>query len=528
MHIPIEYIIPTLVGIYRLITGTPTVIPADVPSLYCGGLIGPIGASCDMTTNRCVKTLPGLPSFVTEHDCSASAIEATATEYDRLRQLVLKNLRPSDSAGRSSTSHSLEILEHLSLSYSEFLKKAPPASTKIKYSDIGLYKHDFQGSFDSIKAMVDIYLTIPGVKWVGALPTLHIVSEMEPHGGWLRGPNPNAIREARLRRSVNEAPPVSRNLEKVFVYRQARDHLPFGYDDFLEYDLAVRGAVNEITEYRNENPGNDENACEWLLGMYLEMVKSSYASRPKLAPIENELGFDFDDGFRRLIAPPTLVPHPYPSPVTNFITENLVGGPLYLMPKVETIDAMINAVTGIRGSAMARGRRNAYLSILLTVINDIGWTDIYRRIQMARSKDDWVQMTAFKARPEHYAQGLIFFWFTLVDYCLSSVTKEMTSAFAKILRLAPLDLDSFKRPKLPSHEFIRVSQLETLARNRVNHISYCLGADAAFLGYIFSYRYSRYNVGHRAEFQSTPRLTQVRKMYAERCGVVITDSTFLD
>jgi hypothetical protein len=63
---------------------------------------------------RCVKTRPDMHPYMTAHDCSASAIEATAAEYDRLRQIVLENLHPRNAERSDRVSHSLEIHEHLS------------------------------------------------------------------------------------------------------------------------------------------------------------------------------------------------------------------------------------------------------------------------------------------------------------------------------------------------------------------------------------------------------------------------------
>ena len=140
MHIPLEYIMLTLVVICLLVNETlaaiPGQIPDDIPDLYCQGLIGLIGASCDLTRTRCVKTLPGFPPYITDHECSTTAIEATAAEYERLRRIALEYLHPSDSADSSRISHSLEIHQHISLSYFEFLRRAPPGSTTTWYRDI--------------------------------------------------------------------------------------------------------------------------------------------------------------------------------------------------------------------------------------------------------------------------------------------------------------------------------------------------------------------------------------------------------
>ena len=477
-NILLEYIMLTLICLF--LTHTLAAIPDDIPDIYCQGLIGLIGASCDMTTHRCVKTLPGLPPYMTAHDCSAPVIEATAAEYDRLRQIVLANLRPSNTAERYRISHSREIHLHLSLPYFEFLRRAPPISTHGVYRDIRVLLDDFQGSFDSIKAMVDIYLTIPGVKWVSSPSNFVQMVETylyRPWGQlvpWFSGENPNDVRESQRRailetydgviqetrlftddisgviKSYLGGPAVSRNIEKVFLYHSVKQDLSvdgivvrFGYDDYMEYDLAVREAVNEITDYRNGNPGNDENACKWLLAIYEEMVTSSFASRPKLAPIEKLQFFDFDDGFRKLFSANVIV---YPIPPLYFVfdeclTQVEVNDEI---PAFETIDLIINSLLERTVIRLCFYRRQVLISILLTVIKDIGWTDIYARIHNTRSIGEWKSFTAFKSRPMHFAAGLHHLW-SSIEVTHPEVPEDITIAFAKIVRRTQFVPESFRR-----------------------------------------------------------------------------------
>jgi hypothetical protein len=264
--------------------------------------------------------------------------------------------------------------------------------------------------------------------------------------------------------------------------------------------------------------------------MYQLMVTQSVLSRPKLSQIEGEWDCSHDDGFIRLMSPPVPVHHTFPSPVTNFITEALVGGPVDdVIPEVETIQAMI-FLDDFVDDANPLGNPIEFPlsisfagSVFLTLIKDIGWTDVYDRIKSARSEAEWVTMTAFKARPEHYSRALIEFWLNLVDR-MTVVPREMTIAFAKILRLTRFDHDSFMNALLPTDQFIIRYNGVPRWNDDLDDESWCLVANARFLGYIVSSRILQYRNG----FQSRPEISQVMEMYAEKCGVFITESTFLD
>ena len=130
----------------------------EVRSRFCFVSTGAQGTVCEEESHLCAIPQHGA-LILTNHNCSTDAINATAVRYTNLRQVVLSHIN-------TTFVKRFEFMDQLALGeYRDFIEFPRPFDQAGMEMNITLLPQYLNGSTAAVRALLEIYLTIPGVNW---------------------------------------------------------------------------------------------------------------------------------------------------------------------------------------------------------------------------------------------------------------------------------------------------------------------------------------------------------------------------
>lgn len=269
-------------------------LPDGMRDRYCYCVVSAGIGTCDTGTDLCVAEISEGMAVQTAFNCSESTITETSVRYDRLRSVIQGAVDPDERLR-------FDFMFQISGNYSDFLnypRRYDQAGSLRNSSRVGTY---LSNCTDAVRALVDLYLTIPGVNW--RIPSHTLSAEPKP-AETVEAPQDGEDGEYRfklkiVRGSLIQKMPEAvvdhvvasliRNFEKeklskVKAYALASHLMRLTDADHEEFGQAIREAVSAIDVFRRVHPGqNDGQVRSWLVWLYSIMTENAVAIIPPLS-----------------------------------------------------------------------------------------------------------------------------------------------------------------------------------------------------------------------------------------------------
>jgi hypothetical protein len=500
-----------------LIFSVAAVSAATIKDKYCVGLSGIVSSTC--RDNRCV-----IPNGSSELDCSDKEIQGVTNRYVSLRRRVLGSYDPS-AVGFFGT----YPFEAIGRDYESFLVSSRPLCAEAS-RDITDFSRALKGSTDAMRALIEVYLTIPGVNWVCGNHEAYIfddrydsflndISDAEENYRIAVTEVYVKLGEELLDRVADEIFSflnlASLAIKRVQVYLDAKRLVRFTTEDHYLFGERVKEAINQLDDLRKIRPDLDGLIQRGYTWLYYVILHDAIALRPKRFVY-------FTSSFANS-------PHRHASTildsVPNLFTAIYDTPSSCLLRKPSADDLRPWTKIPLRGFKFGTINPGATFRIYADMFTEQGYPELAKVIQDQLTAKEEMSFMVFQPRPEHYAETLMII-LSVFLFEPTGFTKENIEAL--ICFQGSLGLEDIERnlPKsLHNSSFIKrylppqiVRALFTAKRESPRN------CDIDRLLIINMWQYSVINAFHRNDKISPLDIRGYMLQYNEDCGTLAPET----